>query len=326
MNPANLRKFKEILETKHTFFLTSHVDPDGDGLGGILTLFHALKAIKKDVRMILSGPVGERYLFLPGADQIVTGIPSDLPKNNSTVLLTVDAPNIPRLGFDPQDIELLNPYVINLDHHTSNEGFGDLVLMDEEASASCEVIFYLIEELGLPWNREMATNCYTGILTDTGRFRFSNTRPQTFLAASKLLEAGAAHEKVVRVLFEEKSYSRLQLEALVLNTMQKEGSLAWMYCTKEMINRTNCDDTESLVNRLTEISDIEVAVFLREVEENLTKISFRAVNQIDVNQIANLFGGGGHAKAAGAKLQFNLATSTEKVLNACRSVLNQELS
>ena len=322
MNTECIEKFGKILKEKEIFLLTSHVDPDGDGIGGILGLYHALKNLGKDVRMVLSGPVGQRYLFLPGADQIRTGIPDNLPKNKNTVLMTVDAPNIPRLGFDKHSIESLNPYIVNLDHHTSNENFGDLVLMDEKSSASCEMVFYLLEGLNIAWTPEMATACYTGILTDTGRFRFSNTRPETFTAASKLLAQGAAHEQIVRILFEEKSYGRLQLEALVLNTMKKEGPLAWMHCTKSMIEQTNCDDTENLVNRLTEISDVEIAVFLREVNDNLTKVSFRAVNSIDVNQIAGKFGGGGHAKASGAKLPHNLNTSTEKVIEACNNVLS----
>ena len=321
MKSACIQKFGKILSEKETFLLTSHVDPDGDGIGGILGLYHALKNLGKDVRMVLSGSVGQRYLFLPGADQINTGIPDNLPKNKNTVLMTVDAPNIPRLGFDNESIESLNPYIVNLDHHTSNENFGDLVLMDEKASASCEMVFYLLEGLNVTWTPEMATACYTGILTDTGRFRFSNTRPETFTAASKLLAQGAAHEQIVRILFEEKSYGRLQLEALVLNTMKKEGPLAWMHCTKLMIEQTNCDDTENLVNRLTEISDVEVAVFLREVSDNLTKVSFRAVNSVDVNEIAGKFGGGGHAKASGAKLPHDLNTSTKKIIEACNNVL-----
>lgn len=321
MNSSSIKAFKEILQSKTTFCLTSHIDPDGDGLGGILTLYFALRQLQKNVHMVLSGPIGERYHFLPGAEAIQIGLPDNLPRNKETVLLTVDAPNIPRLGFETSAINKLDPFVINLDHHTSNEQFGDLNIMDEEASASCEVIYYLLEELNITWTSDMATNCYTGILTDTGRFRFSNTRPQTFVAASHLLSAGAAHRQVIRVLFEEKPYSRLQLEAKVLNTMRKDGSLAWMHCTQEMIATTGCEDTENLVNRLTEIEDVEVAVFLREINQDLTKVSFRSVNNVDVNSIAGNFGGGGHAKASGAKLPHNLTKSTEKVLNACRAVL-----
>ena len=201
MKNACIQKFGKILSEKDTFLLTSHIDPDGDGIGGILGMYHALKNLGKDVRMVLSGDVGKRYLFLPGAEHITVGIPHNLPKDKNTVLMTVDAPNIPRLGFDKESIESLNPYVVNLDHHTSNENFGDLVLMDEKASASCEMVFYLLEGLNVTWTPDMATACYTGILTDTGRFRFSNTRPETFTAASKLLAQGAAHEQIVRILF-----------------------------------------------------------------------------------------------------------------------------
>ncbi len=322
MDNASIQNFRAVLNQKKTFFLTSHIDPDGDGIGGMLALYHALSTLGKDARMILSGSVGQKYLFLPGADLITTGIPNDLPKDKNTVLLTVDAPNLARLGFESEALDNLNPYVINLDHHTSNENFGDLILIDTKASASCEMVFYLLDKLSITWTPEMATACYAGILTDTGRFRFSNTRPETFSAASKLLAAGAAHEQIVRLLFEEKSYGRLQLEALVLNSMEKRGPLAWMHCTQSMVEQTNCDDTENLVNRLTEIQDVEIAVLFREFKDDLTKVSFRAVNSIDVNAIANRFGGGGHAKAAGAKLPYDLDKSTEKVLQACIDALN----
>lgn len=318
-----IEQLNKIIQEKEHFLLTSHVDPDGDGLGGILSLYYALKQWNKKPVMVLSTTMNDRYQFLPGCENILTEIPKDLPGNKSTVLWTVDAPNIPRLGFKEEDLSALDPFVINLDHHKSNERFGDMVILDEKSAASCEMIYFLLEGLKVDWNSAMATACYTGIITDTGRFRFSNTRPECFEAAHTLMKAGAKHTEVIRALFESKPYSRLELESQILNTMQREGSLAWMECQKAFVDQTGCEDTEDIVNRLTEVSGIEVAVFFREVEAEFTKISLRATNQVDVNQIASQFGGGGHAKAAGCKLKMSLEDAKETLLAQCKKSLKE---
>lgn len=319
--PKAMMNFAQILQSHELFILSSHVDPDGDGLGGCLGLQKALQNAGKTAYTVLSTPFSDRYRFLPGSESILFELPSDLPEGQQVVLITVDAPNIARLGFADGVLEELNPFIVNLDHHTSNEGFGDFRIFDEKAAASCEVIYELLRECSLPLSEEIGTSLYCGILTDTGRFRFSNTRPQTLRAAAALLEAGANHQLVIRKLFEDKPYGKLQLEAEVLSTMRRDGPLAWVCCTEEMVSRCGCDDTEELVNRLTEIEGLEIAVFFREASGQRTKVSFRAINDVDVNLIASQFGGGGHAKAAGAKLDMELNSAVELVLASCSKTL-----
>ena len=320
--PGKMKKFLEILNSYKVFVLSSHVDPDGDGLGGCLGLQKALQDAGKTAYTVLSTPFSDRYQFLPGSDSILFQMPEGLPGNRQTVFITVDAPNLQRLGFEEGVLEELNPYIVNLDHHTSNEGFGDFQVFDEKSSSSCEVIYDLLSEYSLSLSPAISTCLYCGVLTDTGRFRFSNTRPQTLKAAGALLESGADHLRVIRALYEDKPYAKLQLESMILNTMDRDQTLAWMHCTEEMIRKSGCEDTEELVNRLTEIEGIEVAVFFREVSSTRTKISFRAVNDVDVNQIAALFSGGGHAKASGAKVNENLHNAMNLVLNTCRKSLD----
>ncbi len=315
--------FKQLLATRDDFILSSHVDPDGDGLGGCLALESVLKSMGKRVFTVLSSPVSERYQYLPGSESILTQFPQDLKGSKSTVLITVDAPNIARLGFKEDEISRLDPFIVNLDHHTSNERFGDLIILDESSSASCEVIFYVCRALEVELKPESATNLYTGLLTDTGRFRFSNTTPHTFEAARALLEAGAEHNKVVKKLYDERPYARVALEGKILNTLERSGEMAWVVCTRKMMEEAETEDTEELVNRLTEIQGLELAFLFREVSSTRTKVSLRATGDIDVNAIASLFGGGGHAKAAGARLDLGLEACVKEVLSKGKIALEK---
>ena len=320
--PISMKSFQEIFKAFDTFILSSHVDPDGDGLGGCLGLQIALQNAGKEAFTVLTTPFAERYRFLPESAAIKLEIPPELSSGKRVALITVDAPNLERIGFAEGLIETLNPFIVNLDHHTSNEGFGDFQVIDEKASSSCEVIYDLLMENGLPLNQDISTCLYCGILTDTGRFRFSNTRSQTLKAAGVLLENGADHNKVVRVLYEDKPYSGLLLEAEILNTLCRDQTLAWMHCTPKMIKRAGHEDTEGFINRLTELEGIEVALLFKEIDSNTTKVSLRAVNHIDVNEIAAIFSGGGHAKAAGARLNCDLNTAINTVIAECRKALS----
>ncbi|MBW7874972.1 MAG: bifunctional oligoribonuclease/PAP phosphatase NrnA [Candidatus Cloacimonetes bacterium] len=313
----------ELIQTHSHFVLTSHVDPDGDGLGGILGLALALKSLGKTVSCSLSGGFQEKYRFLPGSDMLVQGLPEAFPKGKKTVLVSIDAAHLDRLGFDSSEIEALNPTVLNIDHHTSNKMFGDVNYFDSLAAASCEVIWHLIKELGVTKDSEMATALYCGLLTDTGRFRFSNTTERAMRYGAEMLGAGARHTQVVRKLFEENPWNKLHLESLVLPTLKREGKMAWLTVRKEMMQAAETDDTEDFVNKITEIKGMEIAILFKEVEPELTKISLRAVNNIDVNQIASVYGGGGHSKAAGAKLKMSLEAAIESVTSACRETLHK---
>ncbi len=316
----NPQAVRDLIHNHQYFILTSHIDPDGDGLGGILGLAHALRSIGKTALCCLSGSFGERYRFLPGSDQIQTGLPADAPKDGSTVFISVDAANLERLGFADDELKSLNPRILNIDHHKSNEHFGDAEWFDVDCSSSCEAIWLLIKELDIPFTAEMGTCLYTGLLTDTGRFRFSNTTPRAFQCGADLTEAGANHALVIRKLFEEQTWEKLTLEKLALQTLHRDGPLAWMHVTETMTEEAGTDDTEEFVNKMTVIKGMEIAAFFREAQGK-TKISLRSVNDMDVNAIANLFGGGGHAKAAGARLELPLDKAIQTVLNECRKAL-----
>ncbi len=313
----------ELIKAHSHFVLTSHVDPDGDGLGGILGLGLALKSMGKTVSFSLSGGFQEKYQFLPSSEMLTKGLPANFPKGKKTVLISIDAANLDRLGFSDQEIKDLEPTVLNIDHHTSNKMFGDVNYFDASAAASCEVIWHLLKSLDLTLDSEMATALYCGLLTDTGRFRFSNTTERAMRYGSEMLGIGARHTQVVRKLFEENPWNKLHLESLVLPTIKREGKMAWLCVTKEMMQAAQTDDTEDFVNKMTEIKGMEIAILFKEVEPNLTKISLRAVNDIDVNQIASVYGGGGHAKAAGAKLKLGLAEAVNAVTKACKQSLLQ---
>lgn len=321
MNITNISKMKKIIEEAECFIFTSHIDPDCDGLGGSLGLMLAFRQLGKKTYTILCDKFSSKYSWLPHSDEILYEFPKDLPKGNKTVLFTVDAPNIPRLGFDPAIIADLNPTIINLDHHTSNNRFGDLMVFDEKAASSTEVAYRLMQLLDLKLDTAISTLLYTGLITDTGRFRFSNTRSESFECAQHFLKSGAKHNLIIKKLFEEKPFGKLLLEQKVLSTLQNENGIAWLHCTQEMMQEVNCFDSEEFVNKLTEVNGIEISLFFKQASSDTTKVSLRARGDADVNQIASQFGGGGHAKAAGAKLNHDLETSISLVVTACKKSL-----
>ncbi|PCJ19871.1 MAG: hypothetical protein COB02_06720 [Candidatus Cloacimonadota bacterium] len=321
MNITNITKMKAIIDDADIFIFTSHIDPDCDGLGGSLGLMLAFRQLGKKTYTVLCDKFSSKYSWLPHSDEILYDFPKDLPKDKKTVLFTVDAPNIPRLGFDESIINELNPTIINLDHHTSNARFGDLMVFDEKAASSTEVAYRLMQQLDLKLDTSISTLLYTGLITDTGRFRFSNTRSESFECAQHFLRSGAKHNLIIKKLFEEKPFEKLLLEQKVLSTLQNDNGIAWLKCTKKMMEETNCSDTEEFVNKLTEVSGIEISLFFKEASESSTKISLRARGNADVNQIASVFGGGGHAKAAGAKIDLCLDEAIKKVVNECKKSL-----
>ncbi|MCJ8344131.1 DHHA1 domain-containing protein [bacterium] len=321
MNITDISKMKNIIEQAECFVFTSHIDPDCDGLGGSLGLMLAFRQLGKKTYTILCDRFSSKYSWLPQSEEILYQFPSELPKNKKTVLFTVDAPNIPRLGFDQKVIDELDPIIVNLDHHTSNNRFGDLMVFDEKAASSTEVAYRLMQLLGLKLDPSIASLLYTGLITDTGRFRFSNTRSESFECAQHFLKAGAKHNLIIKKLFEEKPFEKLLLEQKVLSTLQNDKGIAWLKCTQEMMDEVNCSDSEEFVNKLTEVSGIEISLFFKEASPDSTKISLRARGDADVNQIASVFGGGGHAKAAGAKINLPLDEAIIKVVNECKKSL-----
>jgi len=296
-----------------------HVFPDGDALGSMLGIGLYLRRLGKKVWMGWGSPVlrvPPQYAFLPGLDLI-----GGDPPESSEVFLAVDCALAGRL-------ELLQPSFagagtrINLDHHATNDRFGDINVVDPEAASSCELAYELIRRMGGVPDTDEATALYTGIVTDTGRFQYSSTTPATLRAAAELRERGVDHTVVSNEIFESAPFSYLHTLGVVLSRARLEptdppGGMVWSWLDLKDLNGTKLDEAEDMINLLRAVREAGVAVLLKETEPGRYKVSMRSRGDVDVSTIAAAFGGGGHARAAG----FPAPGGVEETIRAIRSAL-----
>ena len=308
-----LEQAAEKLMTAKKFLLTAHVNPDGDAIGSTLALAALLRAKGKDAIVMIDDKLPKNLSFLPGYDKIVR--PEEGKKADAELLVILDT-SLDRIGEVGKAAAGLP--VLNLDHHISNDEKADFLYNDNRAAAA-EIVFELVERLGGEFTPEIATPLYTGIATDTGFFKFSNTRPATMRAAARLLEAGVRPEQVSEAL-EEKPESVVRGQAAALQTMELSynGRVAGLYLDKELA--TSLDTTEGFIDFVRVIEGVEIAVLIKCMDENFCRVSVRSKG-LDVSKVAMKFGGGGHIRAAGFSVKKPLTEAKKDVLDALGAVL-----
>ncbi len=304
----------EVLTNAGEVAVACHVFPDGDAFGSMLGIGLYLRRLGKKVWMgwgsaALRTP--PQYAFLPGLD-LVGGDPPPAPE----VFLAVDCAQDTRL-------DLLQPVFkaagtrIDLDHHATNDGFGDINLVEPDAASSCELVYELIRRMGGVPNPDEATALYTGIVTDTGRFQYSSTSPATLRVAADLREQGVDHTLVNNEIFESAPFGYLHTLGVVLSRARLENGLVWSWLDLKDLNGTRLDEAEDMINLLRAVREADVAVLLKETEPGRYKVSMRSRGDVDVARIAAGFGGGGHAKAAG----FPAPGAVDETIKAIKAVL-----
>ncbi len=297
-----------------------HKSPDGDALGSALALALALEKKGKEVAIYCWDHVPYFYRFLPRW-QMVQRVRSQEEVVFHPLVVGLDSSDLGRLPF----LQGKPPgRVVNIDHHPTNTLWGDVNLVEPQASATGEIVLRLLEEWGVEITQDMATCLYTAIFTDTGGFRFSNTTDASLLACYRLVKHGANPYQIATEVYESYSPGRMRLLGLALNTlsMAGEGKVAWMTVTREMMEETGTgpEDTEEFVNFPKSIRGVEVALLFRETERGV-KVSFRSKGRVDVAAIASSLGGGGHKAAAGCDLDFTLEEAVEKVIPVVEEAL-----
>jgi bifunctional oligoribonuclease and PAP phosphatase NrnA len=309
---SNCASIAAVLNACTTVLISAHKSPDGDALGSQLGLMIALQKMGKTVIMHNLDPVPEIYRFLPQNERIRIGKPV---QGRYDAFIVVDS-DPPRTGlFDgkyPAEI------LINIDHHITNPLSWPLSWLDPAASATGEMIFALIQELGVAIERDIALCLYTAIFTDTGSFRYSNTTPESMKIAATLLEAGADPWLVTENVYESFSYPRLKLLGTVIANMERsvDGRTAWVVVTDDLYRRTgtSAEDTDNFVNFVRSAKGVEVAVLFRQTGSAQYKISMRSKGRVDLSELAQSFGGGGHKNAAGGVLDGTLEDVKKRVL------------
>ncbi|MGI9952029.1 bifunctional oligoribonuclease/PAP phosphatase NrnA [Moorellaceae bacterium AZ2] len=303
--------------------IASHGIPDGDCIGSTVALATALRRRGAAVTAVIGDPVPQMYSFLAGSEDVV------LPHEVTSVpplLVVVDCTDLERVqeGFGSWRHKVQR--VINIDHHASNTFFGDLNLVDPEAAATGELVYALLKEMGVAIDPPIATALYTALVTDTGSFQYENCRAATLRMAAELMDLGADMQLIRECLWESKPLLSLRLLAEVLPTLSLacEGKVAWVVIRREVMERlgAGAEHVEGLVNFPRSVAGVEVGLAFRELEQGVIKVALRSKKQVDVNEIAALFGGGGHKRAAGCTIHGPLEAAVEKVIKAVEERLN----
>jgi len=280
--------------------LACHHTPDGDALGSMLALHHLALAAGK--RSVASWPepfdVPPHYTFLPGLD--LTTKPADFPVEPD-LMVTFDCGSLGRLAELAPSAKRAHELIV-VDHHSTNDGYGSVNLIDPDAAASAVVVRRLLERLGWELNRDAAMCLYTGLVCDTGRFQYDCTTPEVFALAEELSRFDLPIGAMNRQLFEEHRLAYLRLAGAALLRAEYDGDrrfvATWVTAADLLTHGVGLDETEGLIDLIRRATEADVSCVLKETPDG-TKVSLRAVNSFDVGQVAIAFGGGGHKAAAG---------------------------
>lgn len=301
-----------FLRKKDDFLIATHINPEGDALGSSIALSMALESIGKRVIVYDRDPVPYFYRFLPGNERFLNSISNLKSQISNLILLDCNDPERAELS---DFVKKHQPFSVVIDHHRTERDFGDLRWIVPDASATGQMIYHLIRAMGIDISGDMATNLYTAIAIDTGTFRYSNTDASTLLDASELVRAGAEPAHIATSLYDTWSKGRFELLIMTLNTMEIMNGIALTIVTKEMFQKTgtNASDTENFANFPRMMADVKISAFFREIEEGW-KVSLRSKGDINVAEIAEIFGGGGHRNAAGYKIKGSLIVAKEALI------------
>jgi len=311
------KKLITALQKEERFLIATHINPDGDAIGSSLALSEALEATGKKTFVYDRDPVPRYYQFMPGHRRFSTDIKKALRSDPVLVLLDCNSPE--RAGLD--GIAFRKSIVI--DHHETERGFGDICWVERHAAATGLMIQAVIKSLGVRINGAMAENLYTAIAVDTGTFRYSNTTEEVLMDAAELVRAGAAPNVIAGHLYESWDYGKFRLFMMVMNTLQRKDGVAMVHVTDSMYKKTGTSaaDTENFANLPRRIDDVRIAAMFRETGKRQWKASLRSKGDANVALIAEQFGGGGHANAAGFMIKGDLAGAKKTFLKAVRKTL-----
>ena len=295
-----LSQVVELIENKSRFAITTHIKPDGDGVGSSLGLCWLLRSLGKRADVLVHGSIPIAYQSLPGADEIRD---TKTINGDYDAVFVIECSDLERPGISGLETQV----TVNIDHHTTSEHFGTINWIDSTASAVGEMIFNLCKAIGGRITKEIAECVYMALVTDTGSFHFSNTSERTLKVASELIKAGARPAKISEAVYNNYEWSRIELLRQVLATVKRDetGRIATLRQTIEMQQSSGAvdGDNNGFVNIPLAARDVVAVIYTREVGPNSFRASLRSKGDINVARVAELFGGGGHKNAAGLAIE-----------------------
>ena len=293
----SLNDAAEKLKSAENILITAHINPDGDAIGSTLALLQILRTVDKNVCVYIDDKLPKNFKNLPFADEIKR--PAEGEKISADLVVILDtAPD--RTG---NILKITDAPILNIDHHVTNKNEENFLYVDSAAAATCEIIFRLTKILNAKITAEIALCLYTGMATDTGFFNYSNTKPDTFRAAAELVECGVKPNLVAENV-EKRTAKEVKVMSAAIQTAKLfyGGKVVGMFVDEKLAKQT--DTTEGLIDLIRVIDSVDVAFLLTEKGQNFCRVSMRS-KTVDVSQIAQKLGGGGHIRAAGCTLHTN---------------------
>lgn len=317
-NEAAVSNIIRAIENCSRILISAHIRLDGDAIGSEIAMYHALKNLGKEPHIVNDSSIPRVYSFLP--ETALFGNSADLAdtlNGNYELIIALDSPSLNRLGKVCSIISK-GAQVINIDHHVSNSNYGDINLICHDFSSTGEIVLHLLKETSQKITPAIATALYVAIITDTGRFTHANTTPESLQAAAYLIDHGANPAEIAKCLYKTNTYGQVMLYAFVAKTMKLDdgGKIATIHLTREMMEATQTAaiDTQEFSEIPASIEGVMVGILLREMKEpNMVKVSLRSRDSVDVNKIAQKFGGGGHEQAAGCEIPGSI-TDVERII------------
>jgi phosphoesterase RecJ-like protein len=315
------------IDRAQRILILTHINPDGDAIGSLLSVWHALRAIEKQAVPLASSPLPGYAKWLPGAEHIQVYEPG-MAFPDVDLVMMLDTATLARVGriYDEHAQALLNLPIVIIDHHITNEGAGKVNLITPDAAATCELLYDLFRAMGVAITPAIATCLLLGVTADTQSFQTSATTAESLRVAADLLELGADQNRIVHEVYYALPASSAELIAHALIEMRRDGPIAWTRITQAMMRATGAEDeaADEVVRMMQRIAGVQVLVMFKERQGGTTKISLRSTEPINVANLAMRWGGGGHAQAAGATLQMSPEQAEHEVLPQLR-LLVQEL-
>jgi phosphoesterase RecJ-like protein len=317
----------ERVAAANRILILTHINPDGDAVGSLLGMWHALCALGKRAIPLASSPLPSYTLWLPGAEQVLVYQPDmDFPDVDLAILL--DTASLARIGriYDQHATALVALPVIVIDHHVTNDGGGTLNLIRPAAASTCELLYALYQALGVSITPAIASCLLLGLTTDTQSFQTSATKSDSLRTAAELLECGADQPRVVQEVYYALPASSALLIGKAISEMRREGPIVWTTVTQAMMRTAGAEDeaADEVVRLMQRIQGTRALALFTERHDGTTKLSLRSQPPIDVASLARIWGGGGHAQAAGATLLMPPSQAEREVLSRLRELLNDE--
>ena len=315
-----LSQVVELIENKNKFGITTHIKPDGDGVGSSLGLCWLLRSLGKSAEVFVRGDIPSSYRSLPGADAI-----RDIEQLDAEydAVFVIECSDLDRPGIKG----LEDQFTVNIDHHATSAHFGTINWIDSTASAVGEMIYNLCKAIGGRVTREIAECVYMALVTDTGSFHFSNTTDRTLKVASELIKAGAKPAEISEAVYNNYSWSRIELMRQVLATVGRDESGQVATLRQTLAMRENAaavdGDNNGFVNIPLAARDVLAVVYMREVGKNEFRVSLRSKGDINVARVAEKFGGGGHRNASGLRIEGDWEEKERELVAAVREAVDK---